>query len=365
MRQLITIRLCQCVLGLLLAVNAHAYEWKIGPWLAPLAGPAPVTLEFSGLWPDTCIPRLINTRLVEETLEMRTQSAPDRCLQSETLFSIPVQLLKDTATARSIVWLHRRENETDYQLYGFRLREPDTFPTIEPSSGWWWPESGGPEDSGGPGTGLTVDYQQGLLTLLSQAYDVLGAPEWQLATGALRGEVFNAPLIRFSNGQTLTGDFQLPDLTVGRDELSVQFHSAVSATVWFSHRQGINLDSPVELRAVSMIRYLMNPPVVERLLLGRWLVTSQQDTGNTPLIATLRITSLVQESPADLRLVNARGDEIGTCELEPDRPEAAPRRCNLIAVEHFGDLSMESIGYDRMEGLDHNGRRILAVRMPR
>ena len=124
----------------MLAANVQAYEWNIGPWRAPLAGPAPVTLEFSGLWPDTCVPKIANTRLVGKTLEIRTNSAPDHCVQSETLFSIPVQLLREISGAQSIAWLHRRDNETDYQLYGFRLQDPGTHPTIEPSSGWWWPE---------------------------------------------------------------------------------------------------------------------------------------------------------------------------------------------------------------------------------
>jgi hypothetical protein len=365
MRRITPNYLYLAALGLLFAANVHAYEWNIGPWRAPLAGPAPPTLEFSGLWPDTCIPRLLDARLADGTLQLRTQSGSNQCLQSDTLFSIPVQLVPQISGANAIAWLHRRENEADYQLYGYRLHNPHTFPALEPSSGWWWPEPEGPNNSGGPGTGLTVDYQQGLLTLVSQAYDPLGNPEWQLATGTLRGEVFNAPLIRFSDGQTLTGQYRLPELSVGRDELSVQFHSALSATAWFSHRRGTNLDSPIDLRSVSMIRYMMNPPVLERLLTGRWLVTTKRDSGNTPLVDTVRIQDIALTDSNQLNLLNARGDGIGNCELQPNRPEAAPVTCTLNGLALFGKISISSVGFDRMDGHDESGRQILVIRMPR
>lgn len=366
MRQCTINRWCQLVVvvTLMVAANARAYEWNIGPWRAPLVGPAPITLEFSGLWPDTCIPKLASIRLVGDTLELRTHSATADCRPSETLFSIPLQLLPQISGGRSIAWLHRRDNEADYRLYGYRLHHPGDFPVIEPSSGWWWPEPGGPQDSGGPGTGLTIDYQQGLLTLLSQAYDALGNPEWQLATGALKGDIFNAPLIRFSNGQTLTGNFQLPDLTVGRDEISLQFHSALSVTAWFSHRLGNNLDSPIDLRSVSMIRYLMNPPVLDRLVLGRWLVTARLDPGSSLVVETVRIISIEQSGAEEVRLIGPQGQQVGNCMLERDRPEAAPKLCVLTGLEYYGDLSINAIGYDRMQGRDQNGRAVLLLRVP-
>lgn len=348
-----------------LSPDARAYEWDIGPWLAPVVGPAPVTLKFSGLWPDTCVPKIESTRLAGETLEIRTQSKKNNCRRSETLFSIPIQLLGGKSGAHNYAWLHRRENDPDYQLYGFRLADPGGFPVIEPSSGWWWPEPGGPEDSGGPGMGLTIDYQQGLLTIISQAYDAPGNPEWQLATGAVNGDVFNAPLILFSNGQTLTGSYQLPDLAMGRDELSLLFHSPLSATAWFSHRRGNDLDSPIDLRAVSMIRYLVNPPVLDRLLRGRWLVTSRLDTGARPAVANVRIVAIEQTDPEEIQLTGASGQIIGRCRLEAERPEAAPRHCILVGLAFYGDVAISSVSYDRMSGTDQSGRPVIAVRIPR
>ncbi len=359
------LRFVVITVALLTANYAVAYEWDISPWGEPQVSPAPVTLKFAGLWPDTCIPRIVNTRLVGETLELRTLSEPGGCLQSETLFSTPIQLRPESNGASSIAWLHRRENESEFQLYGYRLRDPGSNLMIEPSSGWWWPEPGGPEDSGGPGMGITIDFQQGLLTILSQAYDPLGNPEWQLATGALTGEIFNAPLIRFSNGQTLTGDYRLPDLITGRDELSLYFHSPLSATAWFSHRRGGSLDSPIELRAVSVIRYIVNPPVLERLLTGRWLVTTQQAASDEPAVAVVQILAIAAIGPEEIQLSGPGGQTIGHCQLEPGRPEAAPSQCVLTGLNDYGDLSIHSVGYDRMAGEDQYGRAVLAVRVPR
>jgi hypothetical protein len=352
------------VAALLLHTPVHGYEWDIDPWLAPIATSEPAAFRLTGLWPDTCVPRLENTRLVAETLEIRTLSDAERCDASETLFSAIVQLGADTIGARKITWWHRRVNEPAYQMYGYRLVDSGSEPLVTPGSGWWWPEPGGPDDSGGPGMGLTVDYQLGLLTILSQAYDLLGNPEWQLATGSLRGEVFNAPLIRFFQGQTLTGKYRLPNLTVGRDELSMQFHSPLSATAWFSHRRGDNLDSPIELRAVSMIRYIVNPPVLERLLAGWWLVSAQTGTADNPVVTTIQITAVQQQGTEQALIIGPDGELIGNCQLQSGRPEAAPRECTLTGLDLFGEVLINSVGFDRLHGIDSHERTVFAVRLP-
>ena len=112
-----------------------------------------------------------------------------------------------------------------------------------------------------------------------------------------------------------------------------------------------------------MIRYIMNPPVHERLLTGRWLVTAHLDEGDNPVVATLRIVSVEQLNPEALRLSGQQGQDIGSCQLIAARSEAAPLACDMVGLKNFGDVHFTSIGYDRMSGEDQNGRRILAIRI--
>jgi len=353
------------ILILLLGSNlASAQSWSVVEFGKPRVSPMPAEMFLTGNWPDNCIPKLVAIESTEYQLTVRTQSSTEACRPGMHYFEIPLKLDHSEASSAEFNWLHRNSEAAAYNQLGFRLLNLSGQQTdSRPGSGWWWPEPGGEFSSGGPGTGLTVDFQQGYLTLLTQSFDQQGSPDWQLATGQMDGNQFNAPLIRFVAGQTLTGDYQPPELELSRHELSIQFNNAATATVWFSRRLGDNLSDPIELRKLSLVRYVMNPPVGERFLLGEWLLIVDPGRRASNTYQSVVIDRIQAAGDGQIRLVGIGGERLGQCRMNQQRSESPPLSCTLDGLPDNEVIEINNFDLDELHGLNQELRMVRLIRL--
>jgi hypothetical protein len=72
---------------------------------------------------------------------------------------------------------------------------------VLPDSGWWW----NPNQSG---MGFFIERQGTAVFMVSYLYDSRGQATWNLASGAISGSTFTAPLNVYCCGETLTGAYK-------------------------------------------------------------------------------------------------------------------------------------------------------------
>ena len=178
-------------LGLIICQSIGAVEWSVDINPIPHAGSRPNEFGLRGVWPNSCVPETVSVKTEPEDkssnlVYLQTSSEQLQCQAKPTPFILLFSLPANTSTTPELYWLHQDALDQPARLLGFKLMALSSGqPDIRPASGWWWPEPGEVQNSG-PGTGLTVDYQNGLLTLLTENFRADGQPEWLLGTAPMK-----------------------------------------------------------------------------------------------------------------------------------------------------------------------------------
>lgn len=106
-------------------------------------------------------------------------------------------------------------------LASILLLSPGTL-LAAPESGWWW----NPAENG---RGFSLEVQGATLFIAGYLYDADGNPTWVSAWGPMSSEhEFEADLMRFESGQTLTGNYQPPTQPKSVGRISLSFTNATS-----------------------------------------------------------------------------------------------------------------------------------------
>ncbi len=357
------------LVAILICAPSAAVEWDVTLNPVPRAGMRPDEYGLRGVWPNSCVPQLVTVKSVaaENTnniIHLLTKSEQSNCNPNPSPFLLIFQLPDNIASYPELYWLHQHDEAQNARLLGFKLLSLSTIQAdIRPASGWWWPETGELQDSG-PGTGLTVDYQNGLLTLITESFNSAGQPEWLLGTAPLKQGVSNTELIKFTNGQSLTGNYQAPLIDNSRNAIHIRFLSASRAQVWLETRAGSGLEHPINLRELTMVRYFMDPPILERLLNGSWLVVPEDSPEYASQANQFRISKTeIHEFEATLHTVD--GSNIGQCKLRPGKPDSPPHQCliQLQSGEKTEEWTFTSFSLERMRGHNKLGNRITAFKL--
>ncbi len=355
-------------LGLLLWQPVAAVEWGLDFNPVPRAGSRADELGLRGVWPTTCTPETISVKTDDTESSKRiyllTRTPQSGCKPKPTPFLLLFELPKNVSASLEFYWLHKVDSQASEHLLGFKLLSQSSGqPDIRPASGWWWPEPGKAQDSG-PGTGLTVDYQNGLLTLLTQTFDDHGQPEWLLGTAPMKRGVANTELIKFTQGQTLTGKYKPPLIDNSRNAIHIRFLSASRADVWLESRQGDSLDQIISLRKLTMVRYFMDPPILDRLLKGRWLVAPEDKPQYASSAQQFRVLSVSVKAPV-VTLEFADSSTKGSCRMHPGKFDSPPQRCEIEIQTTAGPIiwAFKSFSMDRMRGHNQFGARVSAFKI--
>jgi Metallo-peptidase family M12B Reprolysin-like len=98
-------------------------------------------------------------------------------------------------------------------------------PGITPATGYWW-------NPAEPGRGFNIEQRNGNLFMASFLYDASGRPTWYgVGPGAITNGSYTGTLTAYSNGQTLTGNFQPATVVGPAGNFSVTFTSATQGSI--------------------------------------------------------------------------------------------------------------------------------------
>ena len=345
------------LLGLATALPTHA---EVILSIGPSAEPTRATLTINGSWPDQCPPVFQNARLVDHTLQVFAELPTDGICQPEPS-NYRFTFTYDPVDTHRLELLLRRSPGQPYQLQEFALMGHAGWTRYQPETGWWWPQDQGLFDSGGPGTGLTLEVQGDILTVLSQSFDDAGRPSWRMAAGALRNNQFSAPLARFEGGQQFTGPYQAPVLSDDTQTLHLEFTGPVTATAWYTQRAGPEPDAPLSLRVVSLVRYSARGSLLDRMLQGQFVLIWGNENGSWRS-RMLEIQGYEWMEGSQLRLLDSDGRELGRCQADPDNAEVPPDFCAINQPDQSA-VVLDQMGLEQSHGRDLRGDLIRMLRI--
>lgn len=161
-------------------------------------------------------------------------------------------------------------NNTRALVAQFRASKTVNIP-FAPAAGYWYNPSAG-------GTGFTIEQNAatGNVFVAAYLYAANGNPAWYAAGPAkLSGNVFNAPMIAFSGGETLSGNYQAASVGPSPGNLSINFTDASDATLTWP-------GGTVQLTRFSFATDgLLSPPNSTQPQTGYWYNPAEPGRGYT------------------------------------------------------------------------------------
>lgn len=355
----LTLPLFSFILLAALAAPAHSFE-PAQITLAVVDGDQ-ARLDVSGLWPDTCPPQLLEVTTAGHDVLLTATRERFGCSPSPTPYAFATQTLplQELLPAGGIHRVRLQVEDTigsAPMLLGFALiQSASTASASGLETGFWWAEQNG-EFAAGPGLGLSIESQAGLISLSVMGYDARGEATWYFGAGALVGGVGHLDLGRFEGGSGPFTPYAAPEGIRLSGAVDVEVLTPSRATLWFS-----SIDpntGALDLKPLSIVRFHFAQDPGEALL-GRWVVTGTQADGpQTRWIELVRSEVL----PDGFVLYDADDQVSLHCDTPPGRAGSPPALCHLQdendEVVEFTDIALR-----QLSGWDGQGRRTLAFRL--
>ena len=357
------------LLGLALALGAQAQTTPSIEVFPPVpdAGTA-IRITVQGEWPDSCTPEIQSARiegrdiLIEATPKAGpcTSTPHDYTTTTQTLASDALRLVANGVYR--LRFLVRPSKDEEPELHAFRLfyAGNDADPGFVPETGFWWPESGGDFDRGGPGLGAQMEVQARTLSVNVFGYASGGRASWYFGAGALTGHIARIDLSQLNGGAGPFERYRAPKQLAAVGTLHLDLISPSRATLWFARPRprGGGLD----VQVLSMVRFRFAQEADEAWL-GRWVVLAEREDG----FPTLRIDfATVQRGERDFTLSDASGAFHLRCETIAERPNSPPMRCELRSAsgEVMG-VDFDHVALNELRGWTGAGQRIVALKLNR
>jgi hypothetical protein len=314
----------------------------------------------AGTWPDTCPPRLTGFVVEDHDVTLLGARETVGCQPSPTPYSLasaqmPLgDLLPDEGVHRVRLQLEEAPGGR-LPLAGFALVTVGPMPAgLALETGFWWAEQGG-EFAAGPGLGLSVETQSGLISLSVMGYDAQGASAWYFGAGEIDTGTAHLELGQFEGGAGPFAHYSAPETIQLSGVVDVEPITPSRAVLWFSRpdpETGL-----IDLRPLSIVRFSFAQDPGEALL-GRWVLTSA-DPGQR----ATRWLDFVRSEPVENGFIlhDASGAVL-QCEASPGLPGSPPALCRLDAGD--GDaVEFTDIALRRLAGWDSGTHRTLAFRL--
>ena len=342
-------------LFLFAALPAAAFEPARIDLVVTEAGQA--YFSVSGTWPDTCPPRMtgmavegrdVSLLAARETVGCRPTPTPYHLASTQSSLD---ELLPEAGTHRVRLQL---EEDGRSAIAGFALVNAGALPGPALETGFWWAEQGG-EFAAGPGLGLSVETQSGLVSLSVMGYDAHGASAWHFGAGEMDAGVAHLELGQFEGGAGPLAAYAAPEAVRFSGFVDVEAISPARAVLWFSRpdpETGL-----IDLRPLSIARFSVAQDPGEALL-GRWVLTG----ADADQRATRWLDFVRSEATESGFTLHDAGGATLRCEAVPGLAGSPPALCRLDTGD--GDIvEFTDIALRRLSGWDADAHRALAFRI--
>jgi hypothetical protein len=350
-RPLQTLSVCVSALALLAAATGgHAADapFSIQQHENPQA--SDWSLAINGQWPTRCPPTLETVALQDHDLRIDARSVLELCERGATAFSIelnPKLAVHDGSMTPGVyrVSFYAADGaQATPKLRAFTLldRSLTDAPSIIPETGFWWTSS---VDENANRTTLSLELQDGQLSVALLSYDEIGRAAWYFGAAAYAGRIAHLPLLRLAGGagpfvQTTTAPHGESTLA-----LDLEFSSAAHASAWLS-RAGAD-DNSLQLQPLDLVRLPLADSSDGHAWQGDWvLLTDAADA----IPMRLHLDQFHATDAAHFQLTDAILDVVLVCARNPAQPDWPPLSCLLRQGENTSLGHFSSVALTRMDG---------------
>lgn len=326
------------------------------------------TLTVSGQWPTQCPPSLKNVTLDGTDLRIDAGSDLTLCDRKVAPFSIelnPALAVDKTALDPGIYHVSFFAADgagSSPKLRAFTLLDhssPDAA-SVVPESGFWFTSNNG--DTTTNRTVLSIELQDGQLSVALMSYDTIGQPVWYFGAASFNGHIAHVPLIHIVGG---TDPFNESASTAHGDSmltLDMQFESGAHALAWLGRERGGADDSTLQVQPLDIVRLPLSETRDGQAWQGDWvLVADAEET--TP--QRLHLTQYRAVDAQHFELSDTAGDTVLSCTRESSQPEWPPSSCSLRQANGTFGGAFDSVALSRMDGMDSNGAVLHLLRLSR
>jgi hypothetical protein len=353
-------------LGLAVSVLTHAAAatYTIEQHAATATNASMLTVN--GQWPTQCTPSLKNVTL--DGTDMRIDAGSDLtlCDRKSSPFSIELNpaLAVDKPSLDPDIY-HVSFYAADGagsspKLRAFTLldRSAPDAPSIVPESGFWFTSNNG--DATANRTVLSVELQEGQLSVALMSYDTVGQPVWYFGAASFNGHIAHVPLIHIVGGndpfdtsaQGAHGDSMLT--------LDLQFESGAHALAWLGRERGSIDDSTLQLQSLDIVRLPLSETSDGQAWQGDWVLVADAEQA-TP--QRLHLTQYRAVDAQHFEVSDPAGTAVLSCTRESSQPEWPPSSCSLRQSNATAASTFDSVALSRMDGLDGNGVALHLLRV--
>jgi hypothetical protein len=325
----------------------------------------PWTLAIRGLWPTRCPPTLENVALDDHDLRIDARSVLDLCERGATPFSIELNpaLAVDHGVLSPGVYrisFYAADGaQAPLKLRAFALidRSSQDAREIVPETGFW---SSSNAEANAERTTLSLELQDGQLSVALLSYDDLGQPVWYFGAAPFAGRTAHLALLRLTGGSAPFA--QISTAAPHGDSaltLDLEFASAGHASAWLTRTHG-GADASLQVQTLDLVRLPLADSTDGHAWQGDWvLVTDAADA----VPQRLHFEQYHAVDTAHFQLDDAAAKVALICSRKPAQPEWPPSSCSLHQDDGAVLGNFDSIALARMDGQreDLTGIHLLRV----
>lgn len=328
------------------------------PMLAP-------SLRISGIWPDSCVPRIQSTRLAGAEIDLVARSATLGCRAEATRYeqranpALQAGLLHLPARVYAVRAYLGRGTQTPALSRFALLDATESEPAPDVENGFWWTVALGEEDAPAlAGSGISLERQGDQLAVGLFGFDADGRATWFFGSGRLEGRIARIALVRLRDGEEPFGQLPAQPVAESGPELSIAFEGPAQAKAWLVRPSPTDATA-IEVRPLMLQRSAFASAAPGQSWIGRWVQVGDADRSSVRL---LDFGGLGSEDGDSFRLDDPQADVSLSCRLGLRPADQPPATCTLYAGPTVLAV-FDRIGIDRLEGRNADGTRTRLVRV--
>lgn len=258
--------------GLLISNLAQAQQTYASVFTQELTPGELSQIKIEGVWSNGCVPDALELNYTQGILMLVAQQVQGICTAALTPFELTFDwnVPSDVQNPVPVYFQVFTPAYFDAQTYAFSvLQLADDELQYPPESGLWWSEQAVDFDSGGPGTGYALDWQNNTLALTAYVYNLDQEPVWYLAAGKMNGRVFESDLLAFTGGQAPLSAYQAPTDVLSVGKVYLAFSQASRAILWYAIPE--TAGAGLHVQSYALTRQIFGVDAVEKAFLGTWM----------------------------------------------------------------------------------------------
>lgn len=323
----------------------------------------PPDLVVSAEWPDSCLPQLLRSSMVDWHIDVELRSTRHDCVATPTPLSLRFNPSREAGQKQMPVGVYEvrfylaRDNGFSELIAFNLLRAGWRGSGFRPESGFWWSVSNA-DRAFLAGSGLSIEQQGETLAVTLLSYEA-GNAVWYFGNARAAGTLARVPLVRMFGGDSPFSAVGTPPQVEAALTLDLNFLSPSRATAWLTRPYADGREG-IQIQSLDLLRLPFDGNSNGAAWKGQWVLIGEESRQ-----ATVFDMNEVATSGAGNFILRSRGDGAELqCRLEDVGGHAVPTICSLLdGSDLLADF--DKIGLDQLIGRSPEGQNMRLVRLPR